>query len=518
MAGAVPRRAAGPARRALARRSRGRRGAGAVLGGARRGRRRRRRSRRRTRPRSSPTPTTRATTCRAARPGVTCPARRRGGVSSRCGFDGPSHGNPFVDVELDAASRAASATLRVGGFYDGDGVYVIRLLADAEGEWRFVTALDRAGRSTASPARSTVAARGIRQRTARCASTASTSATPTAPATARSARPRTPGRTSPTSCRSRRSRRSPRRAFTKLRMCLFPKSYLYNANEPDRFPFPGSLDDGLRPRALRPRVLPRASSSASRDLGRARHRGRPDPVPRLRPVGLRRPRARGRRPVPAVRRAPARRVRERLVVAGERVRPAVGQDGRGLGALAAIVERGGPARAPALDPQLPPVLRLRPAVDHARERRSASTCTAPPRTPTSGASEWGKPVVIDECGYEGDIDQGWGNITGEELVRRFWEGAVRGGYVGHGETYLQRRARSCGGRRAASSCGASPARIGFLDGILAEAPDGVLDPLPSDWDVPWGGVAGQYLHRLLRVQPAAVPQRRAARGRLRAST
>jgi hypothetical protein len=44
--------------------------------------------------------------------------------------------------------------------------------------------------------------------------------------------------------------------------------------------------------------------------------------------------------------------------------------------------------------------------------------------------------VIDECAYEGDIDQGWGNITGEEMVRRFWEGAVRGGYVGHGETYL----------------------------------------------------------------------------------
>ena len=49
---------------------------------------------------------------------------------------------------------------------------------------------------------------------------------------------------------------------------------------------------------------------------------------------------------------------------------------------------------------------------------------------------WGKPVVIDECAYEGDIDQGWGNITGEEMTRRFWEGAVRGGYVGHGETYL----------------------------------------------------------------------------------
>jgi hypothetical protein len=33
---------------------------------------------------------------------------------------------------------------------------------------------------------------------------------------------------------------------------------------------------------------------------------------------------------------------------------------------------------------------------------------------------WGKPVVIDEFGYDGDLDQGWGNLTSEEVVRRFW--------------------------------------------------------------------------------------------------
>ncbi|WP_167620399.1 hypothetical protein [Plantibacter flavus] len=33
--------------------------------------------------------------------------------------------------------------------------------------------------------------------------------------------------------------------FTKIRMCVFPKSYLYNANEPETFPFVGSLADGF---------------------------------------------------------------------------------------------------------------------------------------------------------------------------------------------------------------------------------------------------------------------------------
>ncbi len=129
---------------------------------------------------------------------------------------------------------------------------------------------------------------------------------------------------------------------------------------------------------------------------------------------------------------------------------------------------------------------------------------------------WGKPVVIDECAYEGDIDQGWGNITGEEMTRRFWEGAVRGGYVGHGETYLPVAA---GGATDVASAadddpevlwwakggelhGTSPARIGFLDMLLAEAPDGVWDPLPSGLGCAMGRRRRPASGRLLRIQPA----------------
>ncbi len=32
-----------------------------------------------------------------------------------------------------------------------------------------------------------------------------------------------------------------------------------------------------------------------------------------------------------------------------------------------------------------------------------------------------KPVVLDEIAYEGNIQHGWGNITAEEMTRRFWE-------------------------------------------------------------------------------------------------
>lgn len=57
---------------------------------------------------------------------------------------------------------------------------------------------------------------------------------------------------------------------------------------------------------------------------------------------------------------------------------------------------------------------------------------------TEWREKYRKPVVLDEIAYEGNIQFGWGNITGEEMLRRFWETAVRGGYPGHGETYLNK--------------------------------------------------------------------------------
>src|SRR5690606_35071416 len=32
--------------------------------------------------------------------------------------------------------------------------------------------------------------------------------------------------------------------FNKMRMCVFPKSFIYNENEPQYYPFQGSLEEG----------------------------------------------------------------------------------------------------------------------------------------------------------------------------------------------------------------------------------------------------------------------------------
>ncbi|WEV64835.1 DUF5605 domain-containing protein [Bifidobacterium sp. ESL0732] len=95
---------------------------------------------------------------------------------------------------------------------------------------------------------------------------------------------------------------------------------------------------------------------------------------------------------------------------------------------------------------------------------------------TQWRAQFSKPVVCDEPGYEGNIYWGWGNLTGQELMRRFWEGAIRGGYVTHGETFIDKGPQiwwAHGGKLH----GEAPQRIAFMRKIFEEAP---LDAAPLD--------------------------------------
>lgn len=92
-----------------------------------------------------------------------------------------------------------------------------------------------------------------------------------------------------------------------------------------------------------------------------------------------------------------------------------------------------------------------------------------------------KPVVLDEIAYEGNIDQGWGNIGGQELMRRFWEAAMRGGYATHGETY-ENDSDILWWSHGGNLHGESHKRIKFLHQILCDTPSHGLCRLPSSWD------------------------------------
>lgn len=89
--------------------------------------------------------------------------------------------------------------------------------------------------------------------------------------------------------------------------------------------------------------------------------------------------------------------------------------------------------------------------------------------------QYNKPVVVDECCYEGNIRHFWGSISGREMTNRFWRVVTMGGYCTHGETYLDPEREILWWSRGGKLKGSSPARIAFLRSIVEELP-GALEP------------------------------------------
>ena len=95
-------------------------------------------------------------------------------------------------------------------------------------------------------------------------------------------------------------------------------------------------------------------------------------------------------------------------------------------------------------------------------------------------TRYNKPVIYDECRYEGDIPQGWGNITARQMVQNFWAGTVSGCYVGHGETYKHPEDLLWWAKGGILR-GESPARIAFLKEFMTDAPEfDTLEPVGDD--------------------------------------
>jgi hypothetical protein len=418
---------------------------------------------------------------------LTAPVRVRRYELIEVRLDGPSHGNPFVDVGIVAEFHGPSGSVRVGGFYDGDGVYLIRFLAEEAGIWEFATestarsldgltgvvevveeALDHgpvrvADRFHFAHADGT---RHVPLGTTAYAWTHQSAAVQESTLATLAASP-----------------------FTKIRMGVFPKSYLYNVDDPDRYAFPrredGSWDverfDVEFFRAFEQRIaqLERLGIQADiilfhpydrwgfSDLGRA--------------VDDRYTRYLVRR-LAAFSNVWWSMANEYDLIWSKTV-----DDWERLAGIVADEDPVGHLHS--IHHCFVAYDFARPWVTHCSIQRVDVYRTA--ENTTEWRAEWGKPVVLDEIGYEGDLDQGWGNLTAEELVRRFWEAAVRGGYGGHGETYY-RDDEVIWWAKGGELRGESPARIAFLRALIAEVPGGIVEPLPSEWDAPWGGVAGRH--------------------------
>lgn len=104
---------------------------------------------------------------------------------------------------------------------------------------------------------------------------------------------------------------------------------------------------------------------------------------------------------------------------------------------------------------------------------------------------WRKPVVYDEVKYEGDAKFRWADLTGFDMVHRFWCGTIGGTYVGHGDyfnTLDEDTWTSFGGKIS----GQSVPRLAFLRKILEAGPADGLEPIDKWNDPDVAGKPGEY--------------------------
>ena len=96
--------------------------------------------------------------------------------------------------------------------------------------------------------------------------------------------------------------------------------------------------------------------------------------------------------------------------------------------------------------------------------------------------EYQKPVIIDECCYEGNLPHFWGSISGQEMVRRFWRCYASGAYCTHGETFLSDDEILWWARGGVLK-GESPKRIAFLRQMMEGLPGPLVPRGDNIWSV-----------------------------------
>lgn len=119
--------------------------------------------------------------------------------------------------------------------------------------------------------------------------------------------------------------------------------------------------------------------------------------------------------------------------------------------------------------------------------------------------KYGKPVFIDECGYEGNLEETFGSLTGQEMTDRFWKVAVCGGFCTHGETFVDYSAAdpdeqvvfwAKGGRLK----GDSPKRIAYLREFMESLP-GAVEPSVGNGFAPMLYMTQDELQKLAAALP-----------------
>jgi hypothetical protein len=398
---------------------------------------------------------------------------------------GSAEGNPFLDVELTAQFSYKHRTIEVDGFYDGDGVYRIRFMPDTLGSWQYRT---RSNRNELTGVEGTFT----------CVAPAPGNHGPVSVANTYhfAYADGTPYKQIGTTCYvwthqgdelEQQTLKTLRNApFNKIRMCVFPKHYAFNENEPERYPFP---------------CLSRGSSTWTGSYKVDVQEGWEFDFSRFEPAFFQHFEKRvadlldlgieadiilfhpydrwgfammGEETDDRYLRYVVARLAAFRNVWWSMANEFDFMDSKSIAdwdRFFRIVQESDPYG------HLRSIHNGHVLYDHSKP---GVTHQSIQRWDLEQTRTWReqhkKPVVVDECCYEGNIPQRWGNISALEMVHRFWLGTTNGGYVGHGETYLH-PADILWWAKGGVLHGESAPRLAFLRRILEDGPGVGLDPI-----------------------------------------
>ncbi|MCA9194224.1 MAG: DUF5060 domain-containing protein [Planctomycetales bacterium] len=384
---------------------------------------------------------------------------------------GPVDGNPYLDVTLSAEFTCGDETVHCPGFYDGNGTYRIRFSPPSVGQWNYATTSNVPGLNGKSG-----------QFTADRPSGQNHGPVQVSQVFHFAYADGTPYRPIGTTCYAWTHqaedleeqtldslKHSP---FNKLRMCVFPKNYAYNATEPPRFPFEGTPPNKWEYERFNPDFFRHLENR----------------IEQLEELGIEadlilfHPYDEGRWGFDRMDEKSDDRYLRYMLARFSWYRNV-------WWSLANEFDFMDQKQAADWDRYLEiiaaedPHQRLR-SVHNGRQiyNHNRPEITHASIQNGSAVSDFGrailyrdvyrKPVVFDEVKYEGNITQRWGNLSAQEMVHRFWQGTIAGTYVGHGETY-QHPENIIWWAKGGQLHGQSPDRIAFLRSIVEDAPHGI---------------------------------------------
>lgn len=402
-------------------------------------------------------------------------------------LDGPSDGNPFIDHTFSARFTRDDESCEAAGFYDGGGVYRVRFMPKATGTWSYRTKSD------------VPALDGIEGRF-EVTSPRPGNHGPVAVAERFHFRyaDGTPYKQIGTTCYAwvHQGERLEQQTletlksapFNKMRMCIFPKHYHYNENEPERYAYP---------------LLAKGSSHWERGQQQGNSGGWSFDFERFDPVFFRHLEAR-------IAALAELGIEADLILLhpydrwGFSTMTPEGNERYLRYVVARLAAFRNVWWSMANEYDLMPqyamddwdrffeIVQEADPHDHLRSIHNCFrfydhskpwvTHCSVQRSDLAQTLEWraryGKPVVVDECCYEGNVAETWGNISGPEMVHRFWEGTANGGYVGHSDSFTHPQDVIWWAKGGVLHGDSAP-RLAFLRTILEAGPAKGLEPIPD---------------------------------------